>query len=193
VISMSNGQKIADLNKNLSKHAYSDAVEAISRVACFTTSRNLQFLGRGEYYTIAEELFRKDLLVLGISVRRLAELTKSQNMLQSRTIKILTHQNDQVTERIDTCWNLIGNIVHGLEIEIYKDLGRWALRMGNIDFHTYWEATEESDAAISIKSDKHGYKSLKMSDFLVKINSYVEEANEVLSDNGIYVGSTWNT
>jgi len=181
----------ADINKSLSKHAYSDALEAISRIACFTTSRNLKVLGRGEYYTIGQELLKKDLLILAISVRRLAELTQSQDILKNKAVNIRARHRAKNQEKAESCWNLIGNIVHGVDVTIFKDVGYMKLRAEILDFDTYYHTTDECDAALSITSDKHGSKTLKLTDFLVQINSYVEEANEILSDNGIYIGSGW--
>jgi CRISPR/Cas system CSM-associated protein Csm2 small subunit len=174
------------LNSQLCSHAYNEAVEKIARLAAYATSRSLAAVGFGDYFHLAEELAQKDLIILCISTRRLAEMTKSNSNLKKKQVKSAykktdgTHHTTQVN-----CWDIIGNILHGVEIVIYKDTGKYTEK----DILKAIENTDEIDAAISIKSDKFERKIFSLTDFLKCLNDYIDEANDILADNKIFLGS----
>jgi len=180
----------ARMNTALCRLAYEDSIEAVARLATYSTSRPLKIFGRGEYYTISSELSKKDLIVLAISIRRLAELTKSQAILKAHELAHrMPASSSPSTDHKISCWKLIGNIIHSVEIEVFKDVGR--LLYGYTDILKAMENKEEIDVAITLKSDKDPEKLFRLNDFIIEINKYLEEANDILSDNGIFVGSTY--
>ncbi|MDK4701291.1 hypothetical protein PH562_03510 [Rhizobium sp. CNPSo 4062] len=178
------------MNAALCRLAYEDSVEALARLAAYSTSRPLKIFGYGEYYTISSELCKKDLIVLAISIRRLAELTKSQDILKAHEfVHRMPTSSSLSTDHKISCWKLIGNIIHSVEIEIIKDVGM--LLYGYTDILKVMENKEEIDVAITLKSDKDPEKLLRLNDFIIEINKYLEEANDILSDNGIFLGSAY--
>ncbi|GAK69296.1 hypothetical protein RRU01S_04_01180 [Agrobacterium rubi TR3 = NBRC 13261] len=178
------------VDRDLCKHAYNDTIEAVSRLAAYATSRSLKILGHGEYYTVAENLCRKDLLILGISARRFAEISQTTSSLKSRNVRISDQVSKEAGEKkSDSAWNIIGNIIHGNEITIFKELGKLEYAADRIDIFTSVTMTEEFDAAISIKSDKFERKYFILTDLLGAINSYIEEVSD--SIDGVYLGSAY--
>ncbi|KKX34079.1 hypothetical protein [Rhizobium sp. LC145] len=176
------------LNPQLCKHAYDEAVERIARLAAYATSRSLKILGFGDYFSLAEELCKKDLIILAISVRRLAEMTKSTSELKNLRIKaMITDERGNHTGGQENCWDIVGNILHGVEIDVFKDVGKYISE----DFMEIMRNKDEIDAAISIKSEKFHKKMFKLTDFLRCINEYLDKADETLSDNGIFVSDLY--
>ena len=109
--SMTQEQNQIPLNAALCKHAFATSVEALARLACYATSRNLKSIGYGEYYSVAEELCRSDIINLSISIRRMSELTKCQNILKEKSIEIIEFSSgksktDQSVRRTDSCYCL---------------------------------------------------------------------------------------
>ncbi len=184
------GKSVPKVDRDLCKHAYTDTIESISRLASYATSRNLKALGYGEYYNIAENLCRKDLLILCISTRRFAEITNTQSELKSRTVSISDDvAKSQGGTRSDSAWNIIGNIIHGNEMKVFKDLGTMNYTAGQIDLVKWLDTKEEIDTAISIKSDKFDWKYFSLIDLLSAINNYIESVSD--SIEGVYLGSTY--
>lgn len=178
------------VDRDLCKHAYTDTVEAVSRLAAYATSRSLKVLGHGEYYTVAENLCRKDLLILSISARRFAEISQTTYALKSRNIRISDQVSMEARERkSDSAWNIVGNIIHGNELTIFKEVGKLEYAAGKVDAFTSVMMTEEFDAAISIKSDKFERKYFALTDLLEAVNSYIEEVSD--SIEGVYLGSAY--
>ncbi len=176
------------LNPQLCKHSYNEAVERIARLASYATSRSLKHLGFGDYFSLAEELCKKDLIVLSISIRRLAEMTKSQTNLKKQRIKALRVDADEARRVGDeNCWDLLGNIIHGIEIDVFKDIGKFTSK----DIFEVMENKEEIDAALSIKSDKFHAKTFALTDLLRGLNDYLDEADQILADHKIFVGSLY--
>jgi hypothetical protein len=176
------------LNGQLCTHSYNEAVERIARLASYSTSRNLKIIGFGDYFSIAEELCKKDLIILAISIRRLAEMTKSIHALKNKRIRAGNkNQSVPLSDSQENFWNIIGNIIHGVEIDVFKDIGKYVEK----DMFKAVNNMEEIDAAICIKSDKFSAK-IQLTDFLKCLNTYLEEAEEILSDNRIFVGSLYN-
>jgi hypothetical protein len=174
------------LNEQLCKHSYYETNERIARMACFSTSKNIEKIGYGEYQTVAEELAHKDLIVMAISVRRLAELTKSQNLLKKRNLHIVksdSRDNSQMTN--DNCWNLIGNIIHGQEIGITKEIPRYISE----NLFEMIRNRIEVEAIIDVKSEKSQIKVFSAVHILKELVSYMEEVEDILSKNKIFVGS----
>lgn len=178
------------MNAALCRLAFEASVEAIARLAAYSTSRPLKAFGYGEYYSISSELCKKDLIMLAISVRRLAELTKSQHNLRAyEFIHRMPTSPSPSTDHKISCWKLIGNIIHSIEIEIIKDVG--VFLYSRTDMLKAMDSVEEIDVAIILKSDKDPEKLFKLNDFIIEINKYLEEANDILSDNGIFLGSAY--
>ncbi|NTJ42718.1 hypothetical protein G6L28_08950 [Agrobacterium larrymoorei] len=184
------GKIVPKVDRDLCKHAYADTIESISRLASYATSRSLKDLGYGEYYNISENLCRKDLLILCISTRRFAEITNTVSALKSHNVSI--SDNVALTQggvRSDSAWNIIGNIIHGNEMKVFKDLGTINYASGQIDLIKWLDTKEEIDAAISIKSDKFERKYFALMDLLTAINTYIESVSD--SVEGIYLGSAY--
>ncbi|MCZ7471937.1 hypothetical protein M0412_02780 [Agrobacterium sp. O3.4] len=182
--------KVPKVDRDLCKHAYADAVEAISRLASYATSRSLKILDHGEYYSVAENLCRKDLLILCISARRFAEITQTVPILKSKNVRISGEPSANSGKgRVDSAWNIIGNVIHGNEITVFKDFGTMEYVAGRIDLNKWLDIKEEIDAAISIKSDKFDRKYFALTDLLVAINTYIESVSD--SVEGIFLGSAY--
>jgi hypothetical protein len=183
------------LDATLCKHAYTDTIEALARIAAFTTSRSLEKIGHGEYYSISEELFKKDIILFSISIRRLAELTHTKHILNSRNLKTLTNlmDNDKETQRgTENCWNLIGNIIHSSNIIILKSESTISHMFSlEADILEIMQNKKERDAVIIVKSEKFPNKTIQMIDFCVAINEATDEINDVMSDEGVFVGHTY--
>ncbi|MEJ8311414.1 hypothetical protein [Agrobacterium larrymoorei] len=184
------GKSVPRVDRDLCKHAYADTIESISRLASYATSRSLKALGYGEYYNIAENLCRKDLLILCISTRRFAEITNTVSELKSRTVSISDDvAKSQGGTRSNSAWNIIGNIIHGNEMKVFKDLGTMNYAVGEIDLIKWLDTKEEIDTAISIKSDKFERKYFSLIDLLSAINNYIESVSD--SIEGVYLGSSY--
>ncbi|MDO1584424.1 hypothetical protein [Rhizobium oryzicola] len=158
-------------------------------MACFATSKNIEKIGNGEYQIVSEELAHKDLIILAISIRRLAELTKSQHLLKKRNLKIVkseSYKNDQ--QATDNCWNIIGNIIHSQDIVLTKHIPQC---LSN-DIYEMMKNRIEVEAIIDVKSDRKHTKTFSAVHFLKELVSYMEEIEDILSDNKIYVGSLFS-
>lgn len=178
-----------NLNSQLCKHAYSEAVERIARLASYASSRSLQHLGFGEYFSLAEELCKKDLIILSISIRRLAEMTKSATILKNLRVKsVVTHPDNSKSITQENCWDIIGNILHGVEIDVFKDVGKYASK----DLLEVIQNKDEIDAALSIRSEKFHRKTFALIDLLRCLNSFLDEAEDILAKNRIFVGSLYS-
>ncbi len=55
------------------------------------------------------------------------------------------------------------------------------------------KSREEVDAAICIKSDKFDRKIFKLVDFCSQLNDALDQINDVMSDNGIFLGSAYES
>ncbi|MBW8283196.1 MAG: hypothetical protein K0M55_06305 [Rhizobium sp.] len=176
------------LDAQLCKHSYDEATERVSRLASYATSRSLKKIGFGDYYSLAEELCKKDIIVLSISIRRLAEMTKSATHLKELKVRSFNTDNEKNhTETQESCWNIIGNILHGVEIDVMKDVGKYT----SADIFDAMNNYEEIDAALSIKSDKFHKKTFSAVEFLICINTFLDGAEDILSKNRIFVGSLY--
>lgn len=177
------------LNAQLCKHSFNEATERVARLASYATSRSLKKIGFGDYYSIAEELCKKDLIILSISIRRLAEMTKSSSELKKLQIKAITIDNDKnhVKTR-ENCWDIIGNILHGVEIDVMKDVGKYT----SADIFEAMNNKDEIDAALTIESDKFHRKMFSAVEFLRCINTFLEKSEDILSENKIFVGSLYD-
>ncbi len=176
------------LDRVLCRHAFDDAVVATARLAAFSTSRSLKSIGHGEYYNISSDLCKKDLLIAAISIRKLAELTNTTSALKSKQIRFFDSKKQKESAQSISSWDLIGNIIHGIELEIVKDT------MFLLSFTDILEAinnTEEIDAIVIIKSDKFPRKLFQLNDFISHLNDYTEEANEEMASNGVFLGSLY--
>ncbi|MBC7314198.1 MAG: hypothetical protein H5U11_17055 [Rhizobium sp.] len=87
------------LDAQLCKHSYDEATERVSRLASYATSRSLKKIGFGDYYSLAEELCKKDIIVLSISIRRLAEMTKSAAHLKELKVRSFNTDNEKTIQR----------------------------------------------------------------------------------------------
>jgi hypothetical protein len=185
--------KNSKLDKSLCRHAYHSAVESLARLSCYATSRNLIAIGHGEYYAVAEELFKKDILEIAISIRRLSELTGTQSVLKSTNMKVV--QKDKETEiarKSDSLWNIIGNIIHGVQIDVVKSIGFMEYLDGkNTDLLKAIENKDEVDAMITIKSDKFSLKAFNSVEFCAKINIALDHINDHMADNGLFLGGAY--
>ncbi|MBW6422625.1 hypothetical protein KX729_14295 [Rhizobium sp. XQZ8] len=180
--------RVQNLNAQLCKHSYSEAVIAIARLASYATSRSLKHLGFGDYFWLAEELCKKDLILLSISIRRLAEMTKSSSNLKKLRLKAVLTDSDKKREITqENCWNIVGNIIHGVEIDVFKDIGKFAAK----DIFEVMENKEEIDAALSVKSDTFHQKTFALIDLLRCLNTYLDDADDILAENKIFVGSLY--
>ncbi|WEX86374.1 hypothetical protein PZN02_002653 [Sinorhizobium garamanticum] len=50
---------------------------------------------------------------------------------------------------------------------------------------------EEVDAVIGIKSEKFNRKLFKLTEFCAQINDALDEINDVMSNNGVFLGSAY--
>ncbi|AYD01217.1 hypothetical protein NCHU2750_18290 [Neorhizobium sp. NCHU2750] len=115
-------------------------------------------------------------------------MTKSQSALKSKQVRsAYKDASGKHQSRQENCWDIIGNILHGVEILIYKDVGKYV----ETDIMKIVENTDEIDAAIAIKSDKFSQKVFRLTDFLKCLNEYLDDANDILAQNKIFVGSLY--
>lgn len=190
-MSMPPSKPTVKMNAALCRLAYEDSVEALARLAAYSTSRPLKIFGYGEYYTISSELCKKDLIILAISIRRLAELSKSQDILKTYEFSchVPTSSHPASRDYKISCWKIIGNIIHSIEIEAIKDIGMFLYAFS--DPLKAIESKEEIDVAITLKSDKGPQKIFRLNDLIIEINKYIEDASDILSDSGIFLGSAY--
>ncbi|GEO86759.1 MULTISPECIES: hypothetical protein [Alphaproteobacteria] len=175
------------LDKTLCRHAFDDAVVAIARLAAFSTSRSLKAIGHGEYYTISADLCKKDLLIAAISVRKLSEITSTSSTLKNNSVRFLENKTQQKLASSISVWDLIGNIIHGVELEIIKNIGMFMF--ASTDPLRAMNSTDEIDAAVIIKSDKFDRRAFKLNDLISHVNTYIEEANDEMAKHRIFLGS----
>jgi hypothetical protein len=132
------------------------------------------------------------MLDMAISVRRLAELTRNEKILKSKIIKIVIIEDKIESERkTENVWNIVGNVIHGAKIETEKRLGIMKYHMGIIGLYEAVQEKEETDALITIKSDKFPEKSFNLTELCTKINEILDEINDFMGDNGLYFGSIY--
>jgi len=63
--------------------------------------------------------------------------------------------------------------------------------MGIIGLYEAVQEKEETDALITIKSDKFPEKSFNLTELCTKINEILDEINDFMGDNGLYFGSIY--
>lgn len=77
-----------------------------------------------------------------------------------------------------------------MDIDVIKNLG---MRLYTLDQEQdllkALDNKDEIDTVLSVKSDKFHRKYLKLLDLCEKINEVIEEINDVMSDNGVFLGS----
>lgn len=178
------------LDHSICRHVFDDAVVYTARLAAFSTSRSLGAIGYGEYYSISSDLCKKDLLLASISIRKLAEITQTSSFLKAISIKIVDEeQSNEKGQTASSAWDIIGNIIHGVEIELIKNTAMFLF--ARTDPLRAMESKEEIDAVVIIKSDKFPRKLFQLNDLLIALNKFTEEADEKLTDNGIYISSSY--
>ncbi|WP_204310733.1 hypothetical protein, partial [Escherichia coli] len=69
---------------------YNDSVDAVARLATFCTSDYVKKIGHGQYEDRAVSMASRDMMLMCISLRRLAELTATQAMLRQEQIRAFT-------------------------------------------------------------------------------------------------------
>ncbi|MGV0819295.1 hypothetical protein [Martelella sp. AMO21009] len=168
-------------NEILCKYAYNDATEHLARSAAFATSRSANSIGSGRYLDIAEELFRRDMTLLALSLRRLAELTYEPAILKQKQIKIT---QNSITKN-DNIHNIIGNLIHGSNFSLLKNIRKTTMDINEI----INSPDREIDIIFSIKNEKFPSKFIKSVEFLEAVNESLDEFEDILADGGVYVGT----
>ena len=71
------------IDKAAAKLAFNEALEHSARVVAFANVNLVATIGRGQVATKAEELAHRDLVLLALSTRRLAEICQLKKSLQT--------------------------------------------------------------------------------------------------------------
>lgn len=185
------------MNKDMCVQAYNDSTEAVARLASFCTSDYIKKIGSGYYQSRASTLASRDMILMCISLRRLAELTSQQTVLRQDQIHAFVPKlRGSRLEIADSgqsysAWDVIGNVVHARLLEIVTDDAQLKhLLSMTKDFDSLWQAIENKrqiEPVCFIQSDKgtKGFRSLHLIRTAVK---FLEEIEDVLADNKIFVG-----
>jgi hypothetical protein len=192
------------INKFAARQAFNDAVEMTARLAAFTTSRTRPIFGRTNISRYAKELAHRDLVLLGISTRRVVELANLQTLAETEDVQLYLpgEITNFMTKRIKvesgrhkmSLWHLVGIIVHHLDFAFYTTDAELNLTFNNLQLDEYQRyqllvAGTSIDAQCSIKSDKSSLMLFDVSNFLKSVTKVIEAAEHEFSDLEIYVGN----
>lgn len=190
------------MDKQLCSQAYKDVIEYSARIACYATSNISEQIGHGHYESRARELAVRDVIILCISVRRLAELTKTFPLLKKYNFMSCTpHRRNESLEfdESDHSLNLlkvINGIIHSNLIYIAStDEEFYSIFQREEDGIRYLYDRVMNRKSITpiliIKSDRGFLAPFQLFRFVHALISYSDEADDVLADNNIFVGQLY--
>ena len=179
--------------------AFNDTVELAARLVAFATSRSHAIEGDTPIQRVSEQLAHRDLIAISLSVRRLAEITETQNTAkdtfvpQVRPYASLEKAGFYPIKEKISVWKLIGVIIHHQEFEIFKDDAkvRLAFGAGKGDFYKMYKialAKRHINAVCIVKSDESEFVQFAVADYVQSIVKIIEVTERKLSDLDIYVG-----
>ena len=185
------------MDKFLCTQAYNDSVDAVARLATFCTSDYVKKIGHGQYEDRAVSMASRDMMLMCISLRRLADLTATQAMLRQEQIRAFTPKRQG--ENLDvadaghgySAWDILGNVIHAkLLLIVTDDAELKHLLYATNDIDSILQAItkrKQIEPVCFIKSDKgaKGFRSLHLVKAAVR---YLEDIEDVLGDNRIFVG-----
>lgn len=187
-------------DKTAAKLAYYGCQEHAARLATVATSNHAREF-RSSLLGVVEEHARNDLVMLSLAMRRLAEQTNLKVELASQTISEVRPfvKGDQVgfysTRQVKhTCWDLLGKIIHHRQLEFFQDEIRLKILLGNIS-RDAWEIYNAKRTSISFKSAFFVRSDYPKPAFVLACDivhcavSFLDKAEYVLADEGLYVGS----
>jgi hypothetical protein len=188
-----------NLDAELCKQAFYDSTEATARLAAFCTARYSEVIGHGYYETRATELAIRDTILLCISLRRLAELTKTQKKLKAEELRSFIAKRDETGLYFEdsdyryNLWEIIGNIVHAKNMIIINDDITFKQRFGHAekDIEVLFRLIHQRkhvESVFLIESDRGDIKFFRGINLIKSVVDYLDKAEDTLSDNGIYVG-----
>ncbi|WP_417669288.1 hypothetical protein [Roseibium sp.] len=161
----------------------------MSRLSAFCTSRSLAVIGYGEYYAVSEELCKRDLLLVSVSIRKLAEIADLRDYLRRGNITLVEFGAGRAIKASISVWDILGNIIHGVELRVLKIKNELS---SDEDLLRAMADKSEIDAVIAIKSDKFPRRMFPLIELLKILNDFMEEVEEKLSENGVFVGSGYD-
>lgn len=188
------------IDKMAAKIAFDETVELTARVAAFASANFMATVGLGQVIDKAERLAQRDLILLSLSVRRLAEICRLQRSLKDVHV---THVRPYAKwngagfypiGKKTAVWSLIGVLLHHLDFRVYKNDAavKSLLAMFRGDIMRSLKAIQNArdiQAVCYIKSDKGEPVLFSVVDFVRPITDFIEEAEEVLGDQDIHVGT----
>lgn len=156
-------------------------------------------MGSGYYRERATQLAARELIYLALSVRRLAELTTTEKNLKSENIS--TYDRVYQPDRFElskgkshqNIWKIVGTIIHSRNITLLNDSATFnahfsTRRMSIDELYDTYSKTKDINAICIVNSDSGESIILLLYELISKIQSYTDIAEDVLSDNKIYVG-----
>ncbi len=188
------------IDKASAKLAFNETLEHSARVAAFSNANFTSAVGRSQVVYKAEELAQRDLILLALSTRRLAELCELKQSLQTlyvahvRPYTKLDTAGFYPIKKRSSMWILIGMMLHHLEFKVYKNDAAVKSLLGFFKgdiCSAYKAGTSSRDvaAACYIRSDKGEPILFSISDFVRHITKFIEVAEDTLGDFEIYVGN----
>jgi hypothetical protein len=187
------------MDEGLCRQTYGDIVDLCARLAAYGTSSFPDLIGHGHYESRAKELATRDIIFLAISVRRMAELTKSYALLKGKSIPRFTaHRRDkrleieEADESFDA-WMVVGNIIHAKTIKILKDDADFVITLGRrpentIESYNLLMNRHNLNGIVIIESDRGEYSFFEIYKFIKVIVDFTDDIDDLLADNKIYVG-----
>jgi hypothetical protein len=187
------------INKDAARFAFDETIEHTARVAAFASSSMIDFDKEKHVVYFAEKLCHRDLTMLALSMRRLAELCSLQENLKKafiphvRPYTILEKTGFYPIKKKSNIWALIGVIIHHLDFRIFKTDASVRALLGYFKgdvFSHYQALTKSKDivAACLIKSDKGEPVLFSIGDFVREAAEFINVAEAKLSDLEVYVG-----
>jgi len=188
------------LDKEAAKIAFQETLELSARVAAFATANFVAGIGYGQIIRRAEELAQRDLVLLALSTRRLAELCELKQSLKKMYVahvRPFTKQDGAgfyPIKKKSSVWTLIGVILHHLQFSVFKNDTAVKLLLGHFkeDIVGHYRAllkAKDITAVCYIQSDRGGPFLFSIAELVRLITDFIETAEEVLGDSDVYVGS----
>ncbi|UCI23197.1 hypothetical protein [Mesorhizobium sp. B2-8-5] len=190
------------MNKDLCTQAYSDILDFSARLAAYSTSSFPEVIGHGHYESRAKQLAIRDLILLCISVRRLAELTKQHTLLKNKSVPgFNSFEKDGLLEIKDSeksfnAWEIVGNIIHAKTIDVINSDAEFSIYLRGhpsdiLDHYNLMPSRKSINGIIIIVSDRGYVKYFEIYKFVKIIVDFTDQMDDFLAENKIFVGQLY--
>ena len=185
------------IDKSIVLREYNASLDMCARLGAYASARFLEFTGDGDYLQKADELAHRDLLLLAISMRRLAELTSTRDLLQGKYFRegpyFSPDDKSGFASRFKAeinCWDILNKVIHGRDFFAFKtdhDVRKLAIKSdAEIEsWYRSYQVRKDIPAMFAVKSDRGTMELFTTAALIAKCVEYLDEAKELLLEEGI--------